>query len=433
MLPEDHQIALLRTLQNTNSGLIAARWDYYRGHQQVPYLTDKLRAAFGALSESFVENYCALAVDSRIDRLEVTGFDGPGETAAQAMWDLGGYRQRQDQMFRWALVEGAAYLIVDDDQVVANPARVAYAQPSVNDWLTVDWAGKIWPEGQRWKAILWDEENKYYYNTSKGSASEWLNMRSWNTTTVAAALTFEGMEPHGYGKVPVFPINPYGDMASPLLDRIAPIQDRINKIISNTHVVLEFNAFKQRVFFTRQDVSEGTIRQQPDTAIVLDPGDPDGRSSVVELGGSDLTNHDRLKEATVHALFTVANLPRHMLVNPGHTVSGEAIKADEGPFVAAVRNHQREFGQAFSMALDLIGVQAEPVWKDPETRNDESAARTFAEVVAAGVPWEVAAIRYLGFTQQDVEEALVLRSAATAAQAEALTAQTTAFLTNPLL
>lgn len=432
-LPQDHVIALTKLVEHTNDERLLARHDYYRGEVMAPYLNTKLRETFGSLAESFVENYCSIAIDARIDRLQVTGFDGPGENTAQTIWDEGGYTQRQDQWFRWSLIEGASYLIVQDDTIVANPARVAYAQPATNDWLGVNWAGKVWQDGTRWKASLWDETHIYHYDSGPGAASEWLTQRSWNAQTIATALQYQGEERHGYDRIPVFPVHPYGDGSSPLIDRIAPIQDRINKIIANQFVILEWSAFKQRVFFTRQQVDPYDLRQEPDSAIILDPGDSEGRASVTELGGSDLSGYDELKDKTIDSLFTIAALPRHMRVNPASPPSGEAIKSDEGPFVKAIRNHQREFGQAFAMALDLIGVQAEPVWSDPDTRNDPSAAQVVDTLVAAGIPWQTLAVRYLGFTPEDVQEAENLAAQKAPGIAADLQAQTQAFLSNPLI
>lgn len=433
MLPDDHKIALIKLLEHANDARLLARHDYYKGEVLAPYLTAKLRETLGSLADSMVENYCALAIDARIDRLEVTGFDGPGEVAAQTIWDEGGYKQRQDQWFRWSLIEGASYLIVQDDVIVANPARVAYAEPATNDWLGVNWAGKVWQDGTRWRASLWDEESIYHYESGLGSASEWITQRSWNATTIASGLQYVGEERHGYDQIPVFPVHPYGDGSAPLLDKIAPVQDRINKIIANQMVILESSAFKQRVYFTRQQVDPYDLRQEPDTAIILDPGDAEGRASVVELGGTDLSGLDDLKDKTIDSLFTIAALPRHMRVNPASPPSGEAIKSDESPFVKAIFNHQREFGQAFTMALDLLGIQAEPVWEDPQTRNDDTAARVVETLVNAGIPWQTAVTRYLGFTPDEIAEAQnIAKDDASGVMAD-LRAQTEAFLTNPLL
>lgn len=432
-LPDDHVIALTKLTQHVNDERLRARHAYYQGDIQAPYLTAKLRATFGQLADSFVENYCSIAIDARIDRLQVTGFDGPGETAAQQLWDNGGFTQRQDQWFRWSLVEGSSYLIVQDDTIVANPARVAYAEPATDDWLGVKWAGKVWQDGTTYRASLWDETTIYHYNTGAGAASEWITQRSWNAQTIASALQFDYEEPHGYDRIPVFPVHPYGDGAAPLLDRIAPIQDCINKTVADQMVILETSAFAQRVFFTRQQVDPYDLRQEPDTAIILDPGDTDAKASVTELGGSDPARLVDLKDKQIDALFTIASLPRHMRVNPASPPSGEAIKSDEGPFVKAILNHQREFGQAYAMALDLIGVQAEPVWFDPETRNDAASAQVVETLVAAGVPWQIAATRYLGFTPDEIAEAEAIGEARQAETQATLADQTAAFLTNPLL
>lgn len=154
---------------------------------------------------------------------------------------------------------------------------------------------------------------------------------------------------------------------------------------------------------------------------------------MVELGGSSLSGYDELKASTILSLWTIANLPRHMLVNLGSMVSGEAIKADEGPFVSAIRNHQREFGQAFQAALSLCGIDAEPVWKDPQTRDDALEAQTVETLVAAGVPWQTAVERYMRFTTDDITAATILKGSEAQMQQTALQAQTAAFLQNPTL
>ena len=432
-LPQDHHVALHKLFTHVVDERLHARWSYYRGDISAPYLTAKLRETFGPLADSFVENYCALAIDARIDRMEITGFDGPGETAAQTMWDEGGFNQRQDQWFRWGLVEGASYLIVQDDTIVANPARVCWAEPATDDWTRVNWAGKLWQDGDRYRASLWDEENIYHYATAAGSASPWVSQRQWNVTVAAGSMEFVEETRHGYGQVPVFPIHPYGDGSAPLLDKIAPVQDCVNKLIANQMTMLEFSAFTQRVFFTTQTIDPYDLRQEPDTAIVLDPGTPDAKASVQELGGSDPGSYIDLKDKTIDSLFTIACLPRHMRVNPASPPSGEAIKSDEGPFVKAIRNHQREFGQGWQMALELIGVQAEPTWADPDTRNEPSSAGVVETLVAAGMPWQSLAVRYLGWTPDEVAEAEVQVNAGNTESQSLLQQQTEAFLSNPLL
>ena len=423
MLPEVQQEAIQATLDITQDQRLGIRWAYYSGNHPRIYMTPKLRETFRNLADSLAENYCGLAVNARLSRLEVTGWEGPQAEQAEAAWLLGGFPQRQDVMFRWGLVHGSAYLIVQDDIMTVNSARVAYAQPDPDDWMDVAWAGKAYISGSRWRAVLWDEEAIYRYDGPEADPT---------ATVVPAGDEFtlaDGGERHGYSRVPVFPMNPYGYMAPSLIDQISPVQDRINKLSANKFVAAEFGAFKQRVFFTRQEVDPFELRQQPDHAIVMDPGDSDGRASVQQMDATELRNYDDAKNAEIDSLFTIASLPRHMRVNPGAMPSGEAIKADEGPFVEALRDHQREFGEAIQSAYAMLNMDAEPVWRDVEPHDDLINAQVVSTLVGAGIPWQALASRYLGMSQEEIEQASQAVQVEQSAQAQ----QTASILQNPSL
>ncbi len=427
MLLEDLNDAIDQTVAFTQNRALTLRWNYYVGNQPKIYLTPKLAETFRALSDSLTENYIGFAVNSRVHRLEINGWDGTGMTTAEALWDKENFPLRQDAFYRWALVHGHAYLAVSREGVHANPATVMYAQPDPDDWMNVAWAGKCWSEGNTWYVTIWDDQTVRRYE-ARGTTRK----LTASVTLPPGAKDFrlESEERHGFDRVPVVAVNPYGYLGAPLIDQISPIQDRINKITANKLVAAEFGAFKQRIFFTRQQLTPDAIRQQPDTAIVLDPGDSDAKASVQELGGTALNNYDDAKNAEVDALFTIASLPKHMRVNPGSQASGEAIKADEGPFVEAITDHQREFGAAFSQAFEMLGVEAEPVWRDPTVNDDLSNARIVETLVSAGIPWQVAAVKYLGMTPDEVATA---QSLVPERDTTPVVAQTNAFLENPLL
>lgn len=432
MLPDDHAVAVTATLDKVTDRRLGSRWAYYSGNHPRIYVTPKVAETFRGLADSLAENYCGLAVNSRISRLEVTGWDGAGADAAEAAWTLGAFPQRQDVMFRWGLVHGTCYLIVQDDLITVNAASICYAEPDPDDWMNVAWAGKAYVTGAGvWRVVLWDEQNIYRYDGPEAVEKDGARQIPKAGSFTPAA---DGeVESHGYMRVPVFPVNPYGYMGAPLIDQISPVQDRINKLSANKFVAAEFGAFKQRVFFTRQEVDAFDLRQQPDVAIVLDPGDADGRASVQELGATDLSNYDSAKNAEIDALFTIATLPRHMRVNPGTAPSGEAIKADEGPFVESLRDNQREFGGALVSALGLLGIEAEPLWRDVEVHDDLTNANVVKVLSDAGVPWTVTATQYLGWTDEEVLAAQEAAAASAAAEMDAVRQQTDAFLSNPSL
>ena len=428
MLPTDLGDAIDAVVHRTNDPRLRQRWAYYAGDHPKIYATPKLRETFKALADSLTENYCGLAVNARLSRLEVEGWDGLNAERAEQVWMQGGFPQRQDVFYRWALVHGAAYLVVQDDTLVVNSAAICYAEPDPDDWMGVAWAGKAFIHDSRWHVTLWDEDSIYRLVGPEANPTQVGHLSlPGNQSFYADAARPE--ESHGYGRVPVFPVNPYGYMAPPLLDQISSVQDRINKLSANKFVAAEFGAFKQRVFFTRQEVTPYDVRQQPDHAIVLDPGDADGRASVMELGGSDLSNYDNAKNAEVDALFTIATLPRHLRVNPGAVPSGEAIKADESPFVESLKDHQREFGEALVSAMNLLGVEADPIWRDVEPHDGLSNAQIVQALSGAGVPWQAVATEYLGMTPEDIADAdRMIQSAR-----DAISEQTSAFLSNPTL
>ena len=431
MLPDNHNNALETVVLQVSKAVWRRRWDYYIGNHPKIWATPKLRETFRDLADSLTENYCGLAINSRVSRLEVTGWDG--DERAEAKWIEAGLPQRQDVMFRWALTHGRAFLIVQDDQIAVNPATVAYAQPDPNDWMKMAWGGKAvldFDQGY-WHAALWDEDAVYRYRSSTRTQYT-PNMQQIDRLPAGEDFELVGEERHGYGVVPVFELNPFGYQAAPIIDQIAPIQDKINKLSANKFVAAEFGAFKQRIFFTRQQVDPYQVRQQPDHAIVLDPGDSDGRASVQELGGTDIRIYDEAKNAEVDALFTIASLPRHLRVNPGSHISGEAIKADEGPFTESLHDHQREFGEALRNAMLCMGIDAEPLWRTVEANDTKVQVQTVAEAVAAGMPWQSAFVMFGGLTPEKVAEAEAVAKTSMGAST-AIQAQTQAFLQNPLL
>ena len=382
------------------------RWQYWRGEQPRVWVTPKLRAMFRTLADSMNENYCDLAIHSRTTRLEVTGWAGTQSEQAQALWDATRMPHRQADLYRWGLVYGHTYLIVaeeDDGPVIApNRPTLVWHLPDSDDPTDVEVAVKEWWSRDGWRATVYtDTEIIRYACTDHDQKAD--------KRPDAARYILDPDDPggvHGFERVPVIPIWPYGSEAPVLMDSISPIQDRINKIGANKFIAAEFGAFKQRVFFTRQAVEDGDLKNAPDTAIVLDPGDPSNPSRVQEMSATDLANYDNAKAAEVDALFTIALLPRHLRITGGAVPpSGRAIKADEGPLVEAIYDHHREFGEAYIEALGMLGIEAEPVWRSPVIGDEIDQGTAVVEFVNAGVPWQEAVKRYADWTDEDVAAA----------------------------
>jgi hypothetical protein len=392
------------------------RWRYFMGDHPRIWATPKIERAFRNIADSMTENYCSLAITTRLNRLQIEGWTGPGSDQAEGVWTASRLAQRQDRLFRWALVHGVAYLVVDgiERTLHPNPATLVSGIPDPDEPDRFRVAGKILPlpEGGS-RATLWYPDRTVFLDTN--SEGVWVQRED------------EIDQP--LGQVPVLPVSPYAD-GPVLLDQIRSAQDRVNKITSNKMVAAEFGAFRQRVFFTRQDIQPFDVRQEPDHAIVLDPGDADGRAAVQELEATDLDNYDKAKSAEIDSLFTIASLPRHMRVNPGSPPSGDAIKADEGPLVEAVKDHQREAGEALISAMRLLDLDVEPIWRDPEVHDDLTNAQVVAAMVGAGIPWQVAAAKHAGYSPDEIAQA---EQAGAATQGNAVGAAILSAFNNPTL
>ncbi len=401
MPTEQHAADMAAIHQQTTEAALTRRWQYFTGAHPAIWATQKLQRSFASIVGSMTENYCGLAVQARVTRLAVTGWTGPDAAAAEGLWAVSRLPQRQDRLFRWAVAYGRAYLLLaetGDKQELypAPPTRVGHLVDDADpNKLRV--AGRVQQtQADRSSSSTRTTVTLYYADqtvTYEGDGTRW---EQFTLTSEAAGL----------GSVPVQVVTPYGD-GPVLLDQIIPSQDRINKLASNKLIAAEFGAFRQRVFFTRQQINDGDLRNLPDTAIVLDPDD--GQAKVQEMSATDLSNYDSSKDSEINGLFTIASLPRHMRVNPGTPPSGEAIKADEAPLVEALLDHQREMGEGIVEALALAGVDAEPQWRNPAPRNELSEADTVSRYVMMGVPWQVAVQKFAGWSLAEVQEAEALQ------------------------
>jgi hypothetical protein len=393
----------IESIKGRRAAVLNRRWLYYRGDQPRIWVTSKFSTRFRDLADSMGDNYCELAVNSRLNRLEVTGWNGDGAQAAEDLWAGQRWPLRQADFFRWGLAYGTAYLIVgeDDGNPVMAPNRpvMVWHSPVDDDPSRVDFAVKLWRAGGLWRATVYDQEQTVRYVSRDGSVRKVPGVETF------ALDDDDPGGPHGFDGCPVVAVEPYGSDAPVMLDTIRGPQDRINKIAANKFVAAEFSAYAQRVFFTRQSLDQKDVANQPDWAIILDPGDETAKASVQELMGGDLSKFDAAKQEEINGLFTLATLPRHLMVNPGVAPSGEAIKADEGPFVEAVENHQVYYGAALSDGLRLLGIDAEPAWRTPEVSSDLSEGETVRTYTDAGIPWQFAVRRYAGWSEDDVTEA----------------------------
>lgn len=425
------------------SSRVTTRWDYYDGRHPQLWATKRFQAAFGeAFTNQVQDNYCSLAVDAVTQRLQVTGWqpvddltadaasterqaDTNDTEAVEALWSDNGMDLEQEEVYRAADVAGSAYVIVwPREDELGRPMTGRRGQPlydlALNDARNVylhtsaqgrqrDYAVKVWQDkpAKCWRATVYWPDEVLRLRTRDLN----LGGSTWPKSAGAFYLDPDdsgGTTPFAAPGVPVFRFGTNRAGRS-RLDRLVPVQDKLNKLAANKMVAAEFMAWPQRYALTGEDIQDDKLRPSPGSFLLLDPGgnteDGDAPATKVgEFAAADLGNYDRATEAELDKLFTLAPLPRHMRVNPGTSPSGEAVRADEGPFVAVVQDAQQMYGGTWSDLLELLGYSVVPVWKDAEVANGEATARELLLLTQAGVPVELAVQIVAGWTTDQLEQ-----------------------------
>lgn len=396
---------------------IDRRWNYYLGRHSEKALTKKFAdlARQTDLSTMF-SNYCALPVDAPLSRLHVEGFKGNSEVARR-VWDENDLDLEAEEVHRHALCAGESYVIVwprldvetgePDGQVYdvalqdARNMHVEYASRRRRDRA---WAAKVWLDGDRWRAILYYPDEIVRLQTRAGNPPG----ECPRDPDPFLLDELDPGAPHDFGVVPVVRFSRYFDAHSKL-DDVIPIQDRINKLTADRIVAGEFGAFPQRYALTNDDPPPAALRGGPGSLWAIPPtsvsseGGEEAKTEIGQFASTDLSNYDRTIQSEVNALFSIAQLPRHMLVNPGVAPSAQAVLADEAPMVANVRGYRDMFSAAWEDTLALCGVKVEIVWKDIEVHNELTTAQTLRELTTAGLPLDLAARVALDLPQEDLD------------------------------
>lgn len=467
-------------------GDIDTYWNYYDGEHEQIWYSENLRKAFGAKGmNDLQDNYCGLVVNAPLSRcavegwmprrptprpeqaqtvtqegLPVAGVAAVGDTAeptdpqvvdAGSQWDDQDMDLELDDALRGMLTAGRSFVHVwpkmDGDQQQRTPDGALAFDLVVKDARNVyvargaktrsrKWSCQITLERDRWRATL-------MYSDLDGLPAEVVRLHTPPAGVVskafpqqAARFLLDAEDPGGAmpdvfnGQCPMVPFQLDSRGRSWLRDAV-PGQDKINKLAANKMVAAEFLAFPQRYVLTDQEIKEGTLRYSPAKVLQLSPGgavddatgEIIGKTQVGEFSTADLEIYDKSHQREVEKLFTIKQLPKHLLVNPGTEPSGDAIKADEGPFVAFVRLVHRMAGASLTDVQQLMGNDVKPVWADPEVHNEETNSRAFLNYRQGDVPLG-SALRHLGWGEDEIVAAVQAELEARAEAAEAAAAQT---------
>jgi Phage portal protein, SPP1 Gp6-like len=371
---------------------IARCHDYHSGKHPLLFATEKFREAFGGLFKTFADNWCELVCDVPRQRLRVTGFrfgDEPGDADAWRIWQRNNLDLGSLLVHNEALIAGRAYVIVWADgagrpRITPEPARQCIVLNDPATRLPVAALKKWEIPGGGLAARLFLPDRVVSYTAQAGAT-----VSGWRRTNTLD---------NPLGQVPVveFQNKPtlLGGGRSELAN-VIPVQDAVNKMITDLLVASEFNSFKMRYLLVdaKSEAFDRLIAELKTKAAAL-------QRYLVVAGGQQV---GAFPETTLEGFVSAITLltqhvatqtqtPPHYFYLRGEFPSGESIQSAEAGLVAKVEDKQVVFGEAWERVMRLaFAVQGDPragaedaetIWRDPRLRPEgvvvDAAAKKFA-------------------------------------------------------
>jgi hypothetical protein len=399
---------------------------YYDGEEGIIVLLDtEERQTFRQfLGESYA-NWAELVVNAVAERLQVVGFrfaDRADSEAAWTIWQASSMDADHELVQTDALVQGSSLVLVqaDDD----NPAGVS-----------------ITPESAMQAAVLYEPGDRRRrragykrFTDETGGVTEVLILPDQIVTWWPRAdRRRPEVAPNPAGAVSLIELVPQPRTGKPPrseLTSVIPIQDRINTVLFNRAVAMDYGAFRQ-VWATGVKIAREVIKGADGTEAVkvtrpfdiganrlLASENPDSRFG--HFPESTLAGYLAAVEQDVNQLAAITQTPPHYLLARVANLSADAITAAEAGLVAKVRRRSLHLGEAWEeairLAFQLTGnpaatqVSAEVIWANFETRSLAQLTDSLVKMAGLGVPREVLWQRY-GATQQEIERWRALAAA----------------------
>lgn len=416
-------------LQRALTALIAKKrqydllWDYYDGRQPLVYNNEKLREIFHGIDARFTANWCAVVVDSVLDRLEPRTPLVAGDDALTAqlgdLWEATGLVNDERAIHEEVAVVGESFVIAwpdaDSDGVQGatgveafhNDARLVHVEYHADNPRRKRFAAKWWQsDEERMRVTLYYPDRlEYYVTPQKATAGEALKANAF------VPLDGAPVAENPFGVVPVFHFRSNPRRPKSELAHIVELQNAVNKLLADMMVAAEFGAFKQRWVISQNGI--GKLRNSPNEIWDLPAGESGMQpTSVGQFEPTDLGNYLHAIERLAAHIGVITRTPKHFFYAKGGDPSGEALLALEAPLnkkverlMASLRPTWRELA-AFVLALGGTLVaprQVTVAYADPRTVQPETAARVRKLNTEAGIPLRTT-LRREGWTEGELAQ-----------------------------
>jgi hypothetical protein len=388
---------------------------YYDGNQPLVFANERLASVFDRGQVKFTENWCGVVVDSLKERMNLKGLVAPGE-AGQVLantWDELDMGIESDELHEAMLITGEAYLIVwtgNDGglQVYYNDPRLCQAFYHSDDPRVMRFAAKMWTDDDGYgRMTLYYADRLEYYKTSD---------KAENVSDCSAYQAMVDEEGAGWpanptGRIPVFHFRTRRRVLSGELANVIPVQNGVNKLLTDMMVAAEFGAFRQRWVISNSDLTK--LKNKPNEVWSIPSGDGLGQNTQVgEFSVTELKNYLDAVAQLAGDIARITRTPKHYFFSAGGDPSGEALIAMEAPLNKKagerIEHINPTWRQVAAFIVELKGSQIRPaevtpLWDAVETVQPLTEAQIRRENVAAGMPL-VTALRREGWSDEELEK-----------------------------
>lgn len=406
--------------------------EYYDGKQDTQ-VTDRTRQFLNLGRDAdFNANYCKMVVNSKAERLKVTGFEVADDTAqAEKFWEWW-KKQRMDKkqgvVHLCAVRDADSYLLVEWDSV-ANTPRFSHELAGTENGVTVYYSDEYRDEiafaTKHWVINLGENAGKMrrlnvyfpdriekYQSKDDVAIGTWLAYEDDDTILGDGKLgqagivwwtdtRLEGGKPLG---IPVvhFKNNDIGECyGSADLDDVMPLQDALNKALIDLIAAMDVEGFGLLVGYgadwSGTKVGAGSI-----TSVNVPPD----KAKLERLPAGSPEPILKTYNALVLEICRVSGTPISYVQASGQTTAEGTMKQQETALLARIEKSQTDFGNSWEDAMIIArrlhnvfsgeekldeDAPIDTLWKQAELRNDKEQAETLAiKVEKLGVSEEQA-------------------------------------------
>jgi hypothetical protein len=386
---------------------------YYDGeHQKLVFAQARHLNEFGHIFEKWRDNFCGLIIDSVNERLAIDGFrmtDEPdADKDARDIWQRNFLDAESNAGHLDAMIHGTAFAVVWADAdgkptITLESAENVVVQYKPGSRREIEAAAKFYTDdwGRQW-STLWFANRVYTFQAGTFG---------WGNPSAAKSVK------NPLGEVPVVPLNNRSRLTGePLSDltTVIPLQDAVNKIVSDALLASEYAAWPQRYVTGLEIVEDDTGNPVEPFKIAVDKllqaEDPNVKFGQFEA--ADLGNYVKLADMLVQHMASTSRIPFHYFLNNGGVApSGESITAAEAGLIAKTRERMLHFGEGWERVMRLAfkvmkdkraeAWSAEVIWRDPENRTESQHMDALLKLKMIGVPTDQL-LSDAGYTPQQI-------------------------------